>query len=239
MRRFTRMTSLAICFGAVVLAACAPKRKPYGEEDRYLMPGTRRMVWAVAPTLNISGEREVDPLLSSDILFNQLQQVEGLTILPVNRVAEIYASLKIEKVQSEQQAYEVCDLLGCDGLVVPTITAYDPYNPPKMGASLQLFLKPGAYKLVPTVDPRELERSATTPSLSPMQSPHHLLQAVGLWDATDGSVRSRVHLFAVGRSDPNTLVNENEMYINMDRYSGFVYHELIAQLLWELPPVKQ
>ena len=71
--------------------------------------------------------------------------MHGLTVVPVNRVAEVYASLRIEKVQSAEQAAIVCDLLGCDALVVPTMTAYDPYNPPKMGASLQVFRRPGEY----------------------------------------------------------------------------------------------
>ncbi len=53
----------------------------------------------------------------------------------------------------------MCRLLGCDGLVIPTVTAYDPYDPPKFGASLQLFVKPGTFNRLPKLDPRALERN--------------------------------------------------------------------------------
>jgi hypothetical protein len=125
------------------MAGCASSHpKPYGLEGQLNLPGTKRLVWAVAPTVNISGVSQVDPLLNSDLVYREMQQVHGLTMIPVDRVVEVYASLKIDKVESERQAYAVCDLLGCDGLIVPTITAYDPYDPPKLGASLQLFARP-------------------------------------------------------------------------------------------------
>ena len=55
------------------------------------------------------------------VVYQQMQQVRGLTMVPVNRVAEVFAGLKIEKVQSPEQAALVCDLLGCDALVVATV----------------------------------------------------------------------------------------------------------------------
>src|SRR4051794_7350899 len=153
-----------VVLGAVALSgACAPKGPDYGREFVQSLPPHRREVWAVAPALNISGQREVDPLLQADLLYEQVQQVRGLTVVPVNRVVEVYSALGIEQVNSPEQAALVCDLLGCDALLVPTITAYDPYNPPKLGASLHLFRKPGTYARPANVDPRELARAASPP----------------------------------------------------------------------------
>jgi len=53
----------------------------------------------------------------------------------------------------------VCDLLGCDALVVPTVTAYDPYKPAEVRWALQLFRKSGDYVRPAAVDPRELVRA--------------------------------------------------------------------------------
>ena len=127
---------LALC-GLLTAAACDPPPKPYGVERRMDVPGLRSYVWAVAPAVNLSGQKDVDPLLQADLVYQQLQQVRGMTVIPVDRVAQVYAALKIEKIQSPQQAALVCDLLGVDGLLVPTVTAYDPYDPPKIGASLR------------------------------------------------------------------------------------------------------
>src|SRR5262249_32372183 len=94
----------------IVLLLCAfavhgcTDQKPYGTERGLAWPGPRRQVWAVAPAIDLSGQRNVDPLLQADIVFQQLQQVDGITVIPVNRVIEIYTSLHIEKVQSPEQA---------------------------------------------------------------------------------------------------------------------------------------
>ena len=106
---------MTVAFVAAIqlLAGCAHKEKQYGSEMQLGLPGLQRQTWAVAPTIDLSGE-SVDPLLQSDIVFGQLQQVHGLTVIPVNRVAEVYASLKISQIESEEQAQVVCDLLGCD-----------------------------------------------------------------------------------------------------------------------------
>jgi len=133
-----RMTVLVTSFLAFAIGCSS--QKPYGEEEQLFLPGTHRQVWAVAPAINLSGQSQIDPLLQSDLVYQELQKVRGLTVIPVDRVVEVYASLKIDKVQSERQAYDICRLLGCDGLVVPTVTAYDPYDPPKFGASVQLFV---------------------------------------------------------------------------------------------------
>ena len=70
-------------------------------------------------------------------------------------MVEVYVGLGIEQVQSPEQAALVCDLLGCDALLVPTITAFDPYDPPKLGASLHLFRKPGTYARPANVEHEE------------------------------------------------------------------------------------
>jgi hypothetical protein len=233
MKKNRRLIGIWIAVCTAWLAGCSA-HKPYGQETQLYLPGTKRLVWAVAPTINLSGIGQVDPLLHSDLVFQELQQVHGLTIIPVNRVVEVYISLKINKVESDRQAQAVCELLGCDGLIVPTITAYAPYDPPKLGASLQLFARAGKGSQNPRLDPHELERMPTPGTLQPMTPPKQLVQVVGLFDAADGSVLDRAKKYAKGRVDPNGPLGANEILLSMDRYCGFVYHELIGQLLDQL-----
>ena len=134
-----RLSVLIVLLVLAAVGACSKPAVPYGSERTLALPGPKGQVWAVAPAIDLSGQDQADPILQADLLYQQLQQVQGLTVIPVNRVADVYASLGIDGVQSPQQASIVCELLGCDGLVVATVTAYDPYNPPKFGASLQLF----------------------------------------------------------------------------------------------------
>ncbi|HEY8747416.1 MAG TPA: hypothetical protein VIM11_05555 [Tepidisphaeraceae bacterium] len=227
------MLASAILLAAIAMG-CSPKQKPYGREKQVNLPGGNRQIWAVAPAVNLSGQ-EVDPLLQADDLYQQLQQVHGLTVIPVNRVAQVFAGLQIARIQSPEQATLVCEQLGCDALVVPTVTLFDPYDPPKFGASLQIFRK-GQQALIPNVDVHELSRAATPPPGSPLP-PAQLAgfkQSVGMFDAANGSVRELLADYAAGRNDPAGPLGQREYILNMDRYCGFVYHELIRDLMWSI-----
>jgi len=219
--------------GLLMLAmGCASSQQDYGRERSLILPGKKRQAWAVAPVVNLSGQRPVDPLLQADLLFVQLQQVEGITALPVNRVAEVYASLRIDKVQSEEQAARVCEFLGCDALLVASVSIYDPYSPPKMGAALQLFQRDGRFaRPKESIDPRELARRATPAAGEPLPASAAFAQAVGMFDSANGSVRESVMEYAAGRSDPAGPFGAQECLVDMDRYSGFVWHSLLANLL--------
>jgi hypothetical protein len=231
-----RMRSIILggaCLAALLgpAAGCAPKDPPYGTEYIRRLPREARATWAVAPAINLSGQREVDPLLQADLVYEQVQQVRGLTVLPVNRVAEVYSALGIQQVESAEQAALVCDLLGCDALLVPTVTAYDPYDPPKLGASLHLFRKPGTYARPANVDPRELARAASPPVEQSLPQEAEFVQAVGMFDAANGSVREALLGYARGRNDPVGPMGAKEYLVSMDRYCGFVYQSLTGELL--------
>ncbi len=231
---------LAAVVLATVVAGCSSTPQ-YGQERQVALPGTKRQVWAIAPAVNLSGQR-IDPLLQADLAYQQLQQVDGITAIPVNRVAEVYAGLQIDRVQSQEQAQLVCELLGADGWMIPTVTAYDPYDPPKVGASLQLFGRPASRRVKKNVDPRELARRASPgedEALPAAASPQQFLQVVGMFDAANGTVRDALDRYAAGRSDPIGAYGRNEYLVDMDRYGAFVYHELIAELLRHPRLVKQ
>ena len=223
---------LILAAGAVAAVTSGCERvPPYGREQVKSLSTQRRQVWAVAPVLNLSGERGVDPLLQADLVFQQLQQVKGVTAVPVNRVAEVYVALRIDRISTPEQAALVCDLLGCDGLIVPTVTIFDPYNPPKFGGAMQLFVKPPAFARGVDVDPRDLARRATPRVADPMPAGGDVIQVVGMFDAANGTVRDRLAAYAAGRNDPVGPLGRKEYYVKMDRYCGFAYSELIEQLI--------
>ena len=232
MRILKRILTAALLGATLLSAGCSDEKPPYGREAALTPPWRKRQVWAVAPMVNLSGQKAADPILQADLVFQQLQQVPGLTVIPVNRTVEVLLSLRLEKVQSEQQAALVCELLGCDGLVVPTITIYDPYSPPKLGASLQVFLKPaGAVARPAALNPREMARQAAPVAGQSLPPGGAIIQAVNLFDAQNGSVRAAVLQYASGRNDPAGPLGAKEYLVSMDRYWGFVYHLLIADLL--------
>jgi hypothetical protein len=187
--------------------------------------------------LDLSGQ-QIDPILQADLVFQQLQTVHGITAIPVNRVVEVFVGLQIDKIRTEQQAQLVCELLGCDALLVTSVTAYDPYNPPKVGASMQLFARGGSFaRQASNVDARELaRRAAPAPGDEALPQGGSFLQAVGMYDAANGTVREALLAYAAGRNDPGGALKSKEYFVSIDRYAGFAYHELIEDLLGQMGP---
>ena len=234
-QRMRSILAVAATLAVTTAGGCATR--DYGFEQQQTFYGGQHPVWAIAPAVNLSGERNVDPVLQADLLFHQLQAVNNVTVIPVDRVVAVYAALHIDKVQSPEQAAVVCEQLGCDALVVPTITIYDPYNPPKLSASLALLPRqPGDGGGGRKVDARELVRRASPDEGEPLPTRPPFVQVVGMYDAANGSVHHAVLAYAAGRNDPGQPLGETEFLVNMDRYCEFVYHTLIGQLLDRVSP---
>src|SRR6476660_3250783 len=96
----TKRIQTLLVLTILTMTGCQHKESGYGTEIPLRFPGARTQIWAVAPVVDLSGQN-VDPLLQADLVFGQLQQVKGITVIPVNRVAEVYAALKISQVESE------------------------------------------------------------------------------------------------------------------------------------------
>lgn len=219
---------LLVLMAAAMAAGCEAQKPEYGREEIIFSPRYAPRSFAVAPALNLSGQRQPDALLQADLVFQELQQVRGITVVPVNRVAQAFAGLNIRQVESAEQAAAVCEAVGVDALIVPTVTAFDPYDPPKMGASLQTFVRRRTGK--EGIDVRQLGRDATE-HVQPGAKNADFIQAAKLFDAAAGTTRIRVSEYAKGRVDPTSALGEREFFMNMDRYASFVWHELIEETL--------
>ena len=235
----------AVCCAAVAtvlgVSSCQ-KKADYGMEYSHMLPAEERQVWAVAPALNLSGQPSVDALLQADLLFAEMQNIRGLRAIPVNRVAQVYAALGITQVESADMASRICEMLGCDALVVPTVTLFDPYDPPKMGAALQVFVRNGV-SLRPgeVFDANQVQvwqRSGRDPGgLAMAEAPTDagaFLQEAAVFDASHGSTRRSALYYATGRSDPKGAASSDEVFLSMDRYAGFVYHELLGDVMYHI-----
>ena len=229
-----RLKMRSIWMAAAVLAVgCAPVPYPVERQQTFY---AGHPVWAVAPAVNLSGEHAVDPILQADLLYHQLGAVNNVTLIPVDQVVKVYAALRIDKVQSPEQAAVVCEQLGCDALIVPTVTIYDPYNPPKMSASIALLPRTPGGGDAPKVDARALVREASPAQDQALPGHPPFVQVVGMYDSVNGSVHNAVLAFAAGRTDPTEPLGAGDYFVDMDRYSEFVWHTLIGQLLDRVSP---
>jgi hypothetical protein len=167
---------------------------------------------AIAPTINLSGSRDFDPLAVSDALYGELQQVPGLNVIPLNRVLFAMRQLNIRTIDDPAQAQRIAEMLGAQGLVVPAVTAFDPYNPPQMGMILQMYT------------PREGAGGGGV-----QKQPAS--QANGVFNSTNQSVLRELAGFARGRTQFDSALREDKYLMDSDLYIRFVSHAMVRRLM--------
>lgn len=229
--------ALAACAAALLLllTGCAQPRAPMPEILRSPYPGPGEVIWAIAPLRNESGVSIVNELNVSDTLAGEIAQVHGISVLPVNRTLAAMRALRLPAVSTTGDAVALCRALGADALVVGSITAWNPYDPPTLGLSLALFavgpgLNPGQAS---PFDPVSMQ-SASTDGLAsaPALDPNRPSSAVGgVLDAASGETREAVRRYAAGRHDPKSALTWRRFTASMALYAKFACFEMTQRLL--------
>jgi len=186
-------------------------------------------LWAVAPLENESGVSLADGLVMADRIAQQLQQVPGIRVMSVNRVIEALEASRLGRITSIHEAEQLMRTLGADGLLVGTITAWDPYDPPKIGLAVDLYRRQAASP--GPVDTRRLTRAATSdelPGLIIHESP--IAQSAGYFDAANGDVRQNLTAYAYGRAPSDSPAGWRRYLLSIDLYGEFVAHEVVRDI---------
>jgi hypothetical protein len=231
-----------LAFGVLCLAGCntefftGEKRVPpppleYSIQSPY--PNT--LTIAIAPAINLSGSRDFDVLSVSDTLHDEMQQVAGINVLTVNKTLIAMQQLGMRSIEDPRAAQRLAQFLNADGLVIPAITSYDPYNPPKVGMVLQLYTPPGS----PLTAPPAEETPAVTNPGSPtivadvvaVADRQPISQVEGVFNATNQSVLRELRLFAAGRTQYDSALQDQKYMFDADSYMRFVCHAMIRRLL--------
>ena len=215
-----------------------------------------RVIWAVVPLRNESGSATANGSMMADSLANTLQTVENMDVLPVNRVIAAMQTLELPQLRSPVDVMHLARTLGVDGIVVGTITAYDPYDSPKVGLQLELYATSQRLQSQ-AVDIRELMSAPTGNTAPAPGSPGSIpgdiapvSTASAMLDASNPATRNRLRAYASGRgghkpSDQpwwkriavSTGITEKDdtdwhLYrINMNLFTEYASAELAERLL--------
>jgi hypothetical protein len=200
----------------------APTMSPY--------PVARSLV--VLPLLNHSGSSDFDAIRATDILVEELSQVKGpgLVVLPTNRAMKILLAHGQTHATSIEQAMDIASQLGVDGAVVGAVTAYDPYDPPRIGMVLQLFWVRADMKGQVT-EPVRLSRSPSGEGPAYYAGAGPASQVQAMLDASDNEVVFRIQQFAKLHEGQDSSFGWRRYLVDSDSYMRFVCHELIADLM--------
>lgn len=195
-------------------------------------PYPTRRVWAVAPLSNESGSTQADGWSMADHLTRQLENATHLDVLPVNRVLAAMEALEMTQVSSPNEAAQLLRSLGVDGLVVGTITAYDPYDPPKLGLAIELYVDERVEHF-DSIDVRRLAQAAT--AVGPLPTPVGLRQPTSIvsavFDAADPEIRQKLKRYAMNRGQAEDKEAWHRYRMSMDLYREFVSYVMSWRLL--------
>jgi hypothetical protein len=230
----TIQTSL-VMLAAVALGGCAQKSDHLVHPAILASPydsARGETLWAVAPLSNESGVSTLDASKVSDALAGAVGQARGMGAIPVNRVLAAMAAKNIVSIRTPLDARIVAEALGVDGLIVGTVTAYDPYDPPKLGLNLALFLKerPEASN----VDPKALRGSYTDGAPTPTSFVGRPTASISEYlDAASHEVLIDVKAYAQGRHDPDSALNWRRYTASMELYTEYAAYRCVRRLLEE------
>jgi hypothetical protein len=177
----------------------------------------RPRVVVVAPVLNLSGSRDFDPLVITDLVASEFSSAGHVSVIPVNRVLAELASHGKAAVESPAEAVALAHLFHADAAVVVAVTEYDPYDPPVVGLIVQWYAAEDgpATAASDTVTPGP--GGAAELSATDGQTPRWQIQRV--FDASDGRVVKEIQKFA-GRRDAQSSpygwrrwIKSQELYV--------------------------
>jgi hypothetical protein len=128
---------------------------------------------------------------------------------------------------------ELVGLLGADAILVFSVTEYDPYDPPRMGISAQLFgtrsvSRSGLVRPIALTRQASLRASHQRPIADGLLS-----QTQRVFDASHGSVVDDIRRFAEKRTGDPSPYGWRKYVVSQQHFIRFCSHATIAEMLNE------
>jgi hypothetical protein len=194
-------------------------------------PYAETQLFAVVPFMNESGVSGIDTASVADRFTEQLQDVDGIVTVPVNRVIRAMRELEMDSVRTPADARMLLTALDVDGLIVGTISAWNAYHPPKVAAAIELHMQSRGERYA-TIDTRSLTRSPAGEAMPGAYGPQNpIAQASGVYDAANHRTLAQLRDYTRGRHIPESAFGEDIFLVRMDLYTQFVSFRLIHDLL--------
>jgi len=189
------------------------------------------MTIAVAPAVNLSGSAGFDPDHFADLMASELSFADGIQVVPVSRVLVVLAAQEEAGIESPEHALQVARLLGVDAVLVFAVTEYDPYDPPSIGITAQLYGQRPEQGFG-RMDPVALSRRPRPAASAAEAPPSRLLaQTQRVFDASHASIVEDVREFARGRGGSQSPYGWREYVVNQREYMRFCCYATIRALL--------
>lgn len=220
----------AILGGCLTFVGCATKEnriEPFFVRNPTLGP----LTIAVAPAINLSGSLDFDRGRFADLMAIELSYADGISVIPVSRVLGVLSAQGRETIESPGHAGHLAHTLGADAILVFAVTRYDPYDPPSIGITAQLY----AARAAPGVSPADQGENAKPQSGSAgdMRSDTAALlaQSSAVHDAAHAAVTQDIQDFARCRSADNSPYGWRKFVVSQQGFIQYCCYATVRSLL--------
>ena len=141
---------------------------------------------------------DADGAAFADQLARQLVNTANIEVLPVNCTIRAMHVQRMGQITNTAEAVKILETLGADGLEVGTISAFDAYDPPKIGMAIELYVSPVAES---HADPSAVQHTSGGPTdgwawSSPAVTGQPVTVVNVFLDAADPEIRRKNKLYA-------------------------------------------
>lgn len=225
---------------ALLLAGACSKQPELVAPEPLIAPynsASGEMLWAVAPLANESGTSIADTLAISDAIVGKITEAEGLAAVPMNRTLAAMRALRMTAVRTPADARRLGEALNVDAVLVGSVTAYDPYDPPTIGLTLALYSRQPAQAVRESgwSDPRAMRSAPTEQDLPPVSSfeEEPLSVVIEHLPGANHGVQMNVRRYAQGRHEHGSALGWRRYLASMELYTDFAAYWAVRRLLEE------
>ncbi|NOS99239.1 MAG: hypothetical protein HOP29_01275 [Phycisphaerales bacterium] len=224
---------LCLLGAALAMWVCGACREHPVEPLRIANPTLGPLTVAVAPAMNVSGSADLDVDRVGDLMAGELSFAAGIDVIPVSRVLAVLTDQGRRHIESPTHALEVASILGADALLVFAVTEYDPYDPPVVGITAQLYGNTRHPRLA-AFDPVRESRFGVPSQLvaeggSGASQP--IAQASRVYDASEAWVAEEIKRFAATRSADRSPLEWRKFVASQQHYLRFCCHATIRSMI--------
>lgn len=185
---------------------------------------------AVAPAINLTGAHDFDSDRFADLMASELSYAERVSVVPVSRVLNVLTAQGMHDVESPTHAIELARLVGADAILVFAVTEYDPYDPPRVGITAQLYgSRPGTGG---GVDPVALSRQAGLTGDAGRRNERGLLaQTQRVFNAAHEDVVSDIKRYARHRGSRSSPYGWRRFVVSQQDFVRYCCYATIRALM--------
>lgn len=220
-------------FMVLVSATAASGCRAPAPVEQVVIPNQRlgAMTIAVAPALNQSGSAALDVNRFADLMASELGHATDVRVIPLSRVLAVLSAQGKERVESPAHALELTRILGADAILIFAVTEYDPYDPPSIGITSQLFGHvPGTGGGM--ADPVALSRRAAEGSEVRTGLPRGLLaEHQAVFDAGHRWTASDIRQFAIQRNAEGSPYGWRKFVVSQQQFIRYCCFATIRDML--------